>query len=501
MSIRGRMARGALWMILFRAIDRSLGLISTLVLAHLLLPADFGLVAMSSSLIAFLELLAYFGLDIALLRHEESTPSHYNSVWTLNVMAGALMAVCMVALSVPVAHFYREPRVTAVICALAAGALIQSFENVGVVNFRKEMRFDREFRYMFSKRLLAFVTTVSLALWLRNYWALVAGMLVRRTSGVALSYILQPFRPRFSLKSLGDLMHFSKWLMLQNFISFLKSHLSDFVVGRLSGPGALGIFSIASEISDLPGTELVAPINRAILPAYMNLARDLPALRREFVSVMSMVTLFAVPAVAGLAVCAPFVVLVLLGPKWVQAADLLEILAFYGITQVMQSNSYAAFLALGKPQMFVRITSIHVSLLGTLLIALTIWHGLEGAAWAYVASSVIIMPIDFYLITRFMGLPAARYLERLWRPSCSAALMYVGVRVFGPALPTNEPLSTLHAAYALATCVAIGAPIYVVSVVLLWLAAGRPTGTAESWVLDRLRAIWAHAPIYPDGKV
>src|SRR6185437_16588163 len=98
------------------------------------------------------------------------------------------------------------------------------------------------------------------------------------------------------------LMHFSKWLMLQNFIGFLKTRSSDFVVGRMSGPSALGIFSVAAEISNMPGTELVAPINRAILPAYMSLAKDLPALQREFLSVMSIITLLAVPAVAGFAV-------------------------------------------------------------------------------------------------------------------------------------------------------------------------------------------------------
>src|SRR5215469_7861100 len=151
MGIRTLMARGALWMLLFKAVDRGLGFISTLVLARLLVPADFGLLAMATSLIAFLELLTYFGLDTALLRDRETTSTHFNAVWTLNALAGCLIALVMLALSIPAAHFYREPRVTLVICALSAGSLIQGFENVGVVNFGKEMRFDREFRYMFGK--------------------------------------------------------------------------------------------------------------------------------------------------------------------------------------------------------------------------------------------------------------------------------------------------------------------------------------------------------------
>jgi lipopolysaccharide exporter len=479
-------------MVLFKLLDRSLGFVSTLVLARLLVPADFGLIAMATSLIALLETVTYFGLDTALLRQTNASSAQYNAVWTLNVATGSIIAAAMIALSVPAAHFYREPRVTFVICALAGGALIQGFENVGVVTFRKTMRFDREFRFLFSKRLCAFFTTVSLALWLRNYWALVAGMLAGRCAGVALSYGLQSFRPRFALAAIRDLLHFSKWLMIQNIIGFLRDRSSDFVIGRIAGPAPLGTFSVASEISSMPGTELVAPINRAILPAYMNLANDVPALRREFLSVMGMVALLAVPAVAGLAVCAPFLILLLLGPKWFQAAGIIEILAFFGITQVMQSNAYSAFLALGKPQVFVRISSIHVCILLSLLIGLTTSFGLSGAAWAYVATSAVIMPIDFYYITRFLGLPPVTYVARLWRPALGAALMYLGVRLWGPALPAAA-LPSLQAAHSLATCVLMGVGIYVLSVSALWLASGRPTESSERTVLRWLRSAWGRA--------
>lgn len=484
-------------MLLFKMLDRGLGAISTLILARLLVPADFGLVAMATSLIAFLQLIAYFGLDTVLLREKETTPEHYHIAWTLNVLAGLGIAVMMVALSIPAARFYHEARVTLVICTLAASAVLEGFENVGVVNFRKEMRFDREFRYMFSARLVAFATTVVLALTLRDYWALVGGMLVGRAVRVALSYGIQPFRPRFSLRGAGDLMHFSKWLMVQNFVGFLMTRSSDFVIGRVAGSSALGIFSVAAEISNMPATELVAPINRAILPAYMNLAKDLAALQREFLSVMSMVALLAVPAVAGLAVCAPFLVRLLLGPKWVQAADIIEILAFFGITQVMQSNAYAAFLALGRPQVFARISAVNVVILVTLLIALTPAYGLMGAAWAYVAAAVITLPVGFYFITRYLGLSPVTYIARLWRPLCGAALMYVGIRALGPPLPGLMTLPAAQSARSLAICIVIGAPLYISAVLLLWLACGQPQGSAETWVLGKVKAIWGRAIAAP----
>ncbi len=487
MNLRHLMLRGAKWTVFYKLLDRSLGVISTIILAHLLMPSDFGIVAMATSVLALLQLLAYFGLDIALLRENETAPDHYNSAWTLNVLFGFLIATVMLALAIPVSHFYREPHVAAVIAWLSLAAVLQGFENVGVVMFRKEMRFDRDFKYMFTKRAARFLITIAFALSLRTYWALVIGILAGRASGLVLSYILQPFRPRFSLRGIRALMHFSKWILFHNVLTFLRNRSSDFVVGRLTGAGSLGIFSVASEISDLPGTELVGPINRAVMPAYMKFAHDLPTLRREYLSVLSLVALVAIPAVGGTALCAPFLVLLLLGHKWAATAGLIEILAFYGMTRVVQSNSYAAYLALGKPQYFVGMTSIYVSILIGLLIILTRVYGLHGAAWAYVIASGIGLPLDFYFVTRFMGVRPKAYVSSLWRPLCSTALMYLAVRSFGPALPGMAALSTAHAAYSLALYILIGAPTYILADMLFWLVSGRPTDAAEAIMLRRVR--------------
>ena len=223
----------------------------------------------------------------------------------------------------------------------------------------------------------------------------------------------------------------------------------------------------------------------------MSIAHDLPALRREYLSVLAMVALLAVPIVAAFAVCAPFLVLLFLGPKWLQTADLIEILAFYGITRVIQSNAYSAYLALGKPQYYVGISFIHVSILVVLQIVFTLQDGLHGAAWAYVLASVIALPIDYLFLIRFMGLRPSAYVASLWRPFSSAALMYLTVRMFGPPLPGNVPLPALHSAYSFLQCVAIGAPTYILAELLLWICAGRPAESAEAVALQRIRTVFS----------
>jgi lipopolysaccharide exporter len=481
-----RMAMGALWMVLFKLLERGLGLISTLILARLLMPKDFGIVAMAMSVIALLELFSAFGMDTVLIQQRDATPAHFNTAWTLNVLAGCLVGLLLAALSVPASHFYREPRLVPVALLLALGAIIQGLENVGVVEFRKQLQFDKEFRYLLAKKVLAFAVTVPLAFWLRNYWALVLGTLAGRAGAVCLSYLIQPLRPRFSLATASEMMHFSKWLMMQNGLAFLKERSASFFIGRVAGPAALGTFTVSAEVAAMPGTELIAPINRAILPAYVKLAHDPVALGREYVSVMSGIALVGVPAVAGVALTAPFIVLLVLGPTWTAAQPLLEVLAFFGITQVLQSNAYSAFIALGKPAIFAKINAFHVVALLICLGVLTPLSGAQGAAWAYVIAAIAALPVNFYYIIKFLGLRTLDFVAGLWRPLVSAAVMYLSGKAWGPTLPPGAK-SSAEAFVPLVSCIALGAITYVAVDVLLWLIAGRPNG-AETWILKEFRA-------------
>ncbi|MBK8151325.1 MAG: oligosaccharide flippase family protein [Acidobacteria bacterium] len=134
------MALGAVWMVLLTFVERSLGMISMLILARLLVPADFGIIAMGSSFIGMAQLLTAFGFDIALIQNQKSSESHYHTAWTFNVLVGLGILVLMIAVASPIATFYRAPEVFWVVCALAIGPLVGGCENIGVVAFRKGPR-------------------------------------------------------------------------------------------------------------------------------------------------------------------------------------------------------------------------------------------------------------------------------------------------------------------------------------------------------------------------
>ncbi len=482
-SIQRKAAKGAGWMILAQVLDRSIGLVSTLILARFLAPDDYGLVAMAMSVGALLNLLRAFGLEIVLIQHPAPERTHYDTAWTMNIVVSVIVGLGLLALAKPMSVFYREPDLTLVMALLALSPIVESLRNIGIVDFRRNLDFDLEFRFLFIGRLIRFVLAVGLAYWLRNHWALVFGMLLGRVAEVVLSYVMSAYRPRLSLAAVGELFGFSKWLLSKNLIQLLTMRSSDFVIGRVSGAGALGIFNVASEIASLPSSELAAPINRAVFPSFARLASDRDALRRALLDVSSIVFLITLPLGVGLALTAHLIVPLMLGPLWLEAIPVVVAMSLYGLVDGLGSNTGSMFLALGKPQIVTRVAAIQLVVLIPGLFFGVSRAGAVGAAWAYVASVLVIVPLAYAILLAELELPARRLVSRIWR-SLAAAVAMSGA-VWTLAETQSVPANLLETIVQLLVLVGVGGLVYVASVVGLWYANGRPEG-AEGHVATLL---------------
>lgn len=472
-------AKGAVWMVLFKLAERSLTMVSVLVLARLLVPADFGIVAMAMSVIAFVELAGAFSFEIALIQRERPTRAHYDTTWTLQILFGSGCAAAIAALAYPTALFYGDPRLQLTMLALAAGTLIQSVENVGVVDFRRAMDFSREFAFLASKKVAGFLVTISLAVFLQSYWALIAGTLAVRLTGVVLSYGMQPYRPRFSLAARAELFSFSNWLFVHSLLVFGATRLAHFVVGRLHGPAALGLYTVGSEIAFLPTTELIAPINRATFPGYARMASNLAALRQSYLEVIAMINAVALPSSLGVAVIAEPLVRTLLGERWAEAATFVQVLAFTGAIHALTSNNHAVWLALGDTRTPVLVVAPYFLALISLIATFSRWFGVVGIAYAELSASVLGLIVSYVMVFRALQLSIAAWLAQLWRPLVAATAMAVAVMALLPELPGGGPSG---AAWGLQLLVAVpaGAVIYTLVLALLWLLAGMPRGVESS---------------------
>jgi len=479
------MAKGAAWMVLFKLLERSIGLVSTLVLARLLVPADFGIVAMATSVIAVLEILAGFSFDLALIQKQDAERRHYDTAWTLNILTWGTMAVLMVAAAAPVAAFYREPRVEHVLYALAIGTFAIGFENIGVVAFRKELTLDKEFYFLLAKKLVAAATGITVAVIFRSYWALVAGMVVSRVVGSALSYLMHPFRPRWSLAGARELMHFSRWLFVLAVQSAVVSRAPDFIVGRVAGPAALGAYNLGQEISNLPTTELVLPISRALFPGYARMAHEQGELRRGFLAVVALLVLLAVPAAAGIAVLAHPLVSILLGEKWLAVVPIIAVLAPYGLLMALHTSAGHLLIATGHAKAVTGLAMVQIAILIPGLVLGVRLDGAVGAAHGALVTAAVMVPLTYAWTLRAIGARVRDYARLLWRPLLAAAAMTLCVTLWMRWLDAVG-LGAVHLIVVL-TSVCVGAPVYAILVLLLWRLAGMPSG-AESYLLRMARA-------------
>ncbi len=482
-------------MVGFKLIDRSIGLLSTIVLARVLAPEDFGLVAMAMVLVGALELLISFSFDVVLIQNPKAGRDQFDTAWTLNLVFTTACALLLAALAHGAAGFYGEARLETVIYLLAGGFALQGLANIGPVTFRRDMQFDREFKFLLGKRLSTFLITIPAALYFRNYWALIIGQLAATALSVALSYFMSNYRPRLSLRARGELFHSSKWLVLNNIFQFLNNSAAQFVIGRLSGAQALGVYAIASEIATLPTTELVAPINRAAFPGYARAARDLEQLRASFLKVISSIALFALPAGVGIVAVADLMVPAVLGWQWMAAVPLIQILAVYGVIQALQTNIGYVYLALGKLRLVTAINAVQFLILVALMIPGLLHYGVTGAAWAFLGTMLLMIPLNQVLIARCLTLGPTAFAARLARPLVAALAMGACVLLIKANLTLR--LVTLDYVLALLLCAASGALAYVLVLYALWRGAGRPEG-AERYAFEKLQAALAKAGVRID---
>ena len=171
------MAKGAAWMVAMRLVVRGAGLINMVILARLLVPEDFGLVAMAMIFVGAIEVFSEFNFDVALIKKQSADRTDYDTAWTLSIIRGGVTAAVLLAIAAPAADLFDEPRLAMVIAVLSLSSVLLGFQNIGVVDFRKSLDFRRDFLFMASGKVVAVIITIGLALIWQNYWALVGGMI------------------------------------------------------------------------------------------------------------------------------------------------------------------------------------------------------------------------------------------------------------------------------------------------------------------------------------
>ncbi|MCB1722102.1 MAG: lipopolysaccharide biosynthesis protein [Chromatiaceae bacterium] len=471
--------RGVTLMVAMRWTDKLIGLLSTLILARLLVPDDFGVVAQASLVIGLLDVLTDLGVAASLIQNARATQHHFDTAWTIRLGQFLLAALAAVLIAPLAGDYFHDERVVPVIQLMCISLVLAGLENIGVITFQKEMRFGLDFRFMFLKRLAGFLVTVTLAFLWRSYWALVVGAISGRLVGVVISYSMHSMRPRLSLAEFQSVFGFSQWMLIRNIGNYLNNQYHRILVGGRSSTSVMGAYSLASEISAMPSTEVLSPLNRVLFPAFVKVKDQPDEFKRVFLLAQGVQALLAIPASVGLALVANEAVVVLLGEKWLSAVPFVEILALTYLVPAIATTPGYVLITLGRVRLNAAIAWTQFVLFFAL--AVLIFPAAQALQLAEIRLATALVTLLGTIAMLMRAVPELRAREvaaSVARPLLGAASMAAVLQLSGSYLPT-ETLWSLFAK------VLLGGAVYVASVLSLWLIVGRPE-SAEAYILKQI---------------
>ena len=476
MSVLRDILSGTIWVVAARWAIRGIGLVSAVLLARLLSPADFGVAAMAMIAVALVEVFGDTGLILHLIRHPDPSRSHFDTVFTLQLIIGAVSAVGLVLLAPLAADFFHEPRIAAVIRVLALRSLVGGMENPGIALFRKNMAFNKDFEFLVLNKGISFLVTVGLAFALRNYWALVIGSVAGACAATVQSYRMHPYRPRLDLSATPQVWGYSFWMLMQSILLFLNQRIDELLVGRIKSTALMGYYTVASDVASAPIVEIVTPLSRVLFPGLARLAQDGQALNQAFGKVLSAVAIIAFAVSIGVALVARDLTLVLLGQKWAPVIPLLRILAVCAGLTALAQPVQTLLNATGRPRIAASLSMVRQALLVATMLPAALWYGLTAIALARTAVAGISFFLTAWVCAQRLGVPLKQAGLYLYRPALAAAAM-------AGAVIAAQQLSLAIPALRLGLSVAVGMVSYPAALLLLWRVAGRPEGVEADLVL------------------
>lgn len=400
---------------------------SFLIVARLLSPSDFGIVSMAVILFVYLRYVGEFGIPATVVNLRTLTRHQLGQMNTLGVLLGLTCFGISCALAVPLADFFRTPKLAPVVMVTCSALIVLGVRAVPEGMLMKDMRFRWLALVNAGCDVLAAAVTLTLAFKGFAYWALVLGNL---SSDVARSALLvrarpQPFYlPRF--KSIRKELQFG-WHVLVSTLAWQScSKLDTATAGRVLGPAPLGSYSIAWELANVP-LEKITTLVTTVAPSYLAAVQaDLAALRRYVRVLTEFISLVTFPATVGLSLVARDLVPLVLGKKWQPAIPILEVLAFYAafrsvgalLTKVLNAMHRARFVMWNQLAALILLpTSFYIG---------SHW-GAVGIAWGWVAAyPLVVLPL-YWKTFRTIDMQVGEYLRSLKPALSGTAVMIVCV--------------------------------------------------------------------------
>lgn len=434
MGLAKKTVQGTIWAFTAFGLGKFLLFVSSVILARLLTPADFGLAGLALVVINFLGFVRDIGVGNALIYHnnKENDKAPSTAFW-ISCLASLILFSLTIFISPWTALFFEQPVVEPMVQLLAASFLITSLGSTHDALLQKELNFKKKLIPDLSQAILRGVVSIVLAWAGWGVWSLIWGQLIGALSFTIVAWGVLPWRPRFTFdKTLAKrLISYGYHIMMIDFLATIGAQTDYLFVGKLAGEVALGIYTVAYRIPELIIMNALSVTSKVIFPAYTKLQNDQQALQRAFLMTLKFISLVAFPFGIGLFVTAPDLVHVLYTDKWASAIPALQVLALFALIRMIGgAGTGSIYKAIGRPDIITK-----TSLLRSVLLFPTLWwgvsqYGFMGAAYAQLGVIIVISGVNVYLVHRMLQIKLSTILDEMRIAFLGSVLMLICVESF-----------------------------------------------------------------------
>jgi O-antigen/teichoic acid export membrane protein len=471
------LAQGAVWMVAMRWVIRLIGLVNSVIIARLLTPGDFGVVALAMIAVDLCVTAIDGDIDMALIRTASLDQSRRHTGWSLKLIGGLVVGLALWLIAPLIAAAFAEPRLIWLIRIAALRPVILGCENIAVIEFRRSLDFAAEFRYLVAQKLLSFLLCLAIIGWLRSALALALCAPVTALVTVALSYRFAPADYGLCFRHWPEFWAFSRWQMLFNLSRCWGERLDPLLIGRWGDLTQTGLYAVGLDLALLPSGEIILPAGRALMPGYARLASDQGGLRQAFHGNLQVSLLVGAACGVGLACVADDAVVALFGTPWRAAAPWVAWLALYGALEGIWLMLDPLLIASGQERL---LGLANLGLAALLSASALLCASQFGVAWlplGRIAAMLLALAVMVGQLVRLDWLDYRTLLAALWRPLLASLGMALVIRALHPD-QAGSLISLLHD-------IGIGAVSFTLIDLALWRLAGSPPG-AEAAVMALL---------------
>jgi PST family polysaccharide transporter len=460
-AFRQQVASGLAWTLIGTWGRQAIDLVVFMILARLLVPEDFGLVALALVFIQFAQLIVDQGMGDALVQRREVTPIQVDTAFWVAVATGTLLTVALFLLSGPIAGGLDAPGLGPILQALSPLFLVAALTTIQIALLRRALAF----RSLSLRALVASagggVVGVALALGGAGVWALVAQQLASTLLSVLTLWWVTPWRPSLhaSRAEFGGLFRFGIHIVGGDVITYLSRNVDRFLVGAVLGPALLGFYVVGYRILTATQAILVQVTRKMTFPVFSRLQEDPERMRRAYLRVTRAAAAVILPGYVALAIVAPELVVVLFGAGWERSGAVSAVLLLIGPVVSVQALSVALLNAVGHPEVGFRFRVL-TTVLTVAAFAVTVRFGIVAVAAAFVVPAYLLLPVNLAWVQRYAGIRAGEYLVNMRGVALATAAMAAVMLGLRLALGDAEP------AIVLATLLPTGAAVFLAG---LWL--------------------------------